>query len=103
MLPPRDAGGGVGPPSRRVRSGRETAAWRGLVSAAAAGEATPHPASPMLVRIPARLCAVHMPCSLIADRPRGRRAQLAKRAPVVYNKEKPLNPFFVVYGKERLA
>lgn len=28
-------------------------------------------------------------------------AALAKQEPVVYNKENPLNPFFVVYGKRR--
>ena len=29
------------------------------------------------------------------------RAALARREPVRYNKEAPLNPFFVVYGRRR--
>lgn len=31
------------------------------------------------------------------------RAELTKQDPVIYNKENPLNPFFVVYGKRRAA
>ena len=31
------------------------------------------------------------------------RAELARGAPVVYNKAEPLNPFFVVYGRRRAA